>query len=156
MAYIKVDYSDDRVYGRYQTGPIVVVPTAKADRRKAHYYDLYDQTDNKLQTPVHPHLTRTGRYKIIANIFTKDRAAERHLNSSYFNYDHSGILGVQKVEYTEHYVEGKSANVWFTDAQIIYYYYDEANPLEIECDLINTSNNEPIDCRIFVEVHFLS
>lgn len=155
MAYIRVDYSDDRVYGRYQTGPIVILPTRKEDRGRAHFYDLYEQTDDKLQTAVHPHLTRTGEYKIVSHLFTKEKTAEKHLNSSYFNYDHPGVLGVQKPVYTESHVPGKSANTWYMDTQLIYYHHVEANPLDIECDLINTSN-EPIDCRIFIEVHFLS
>lgn len=153
MAYIKVDYTDDRVYGRYYTGPLTIVPTKKEERSKGHFYNLYEQTDTKLERPVEPKLTRSGEYKIVCHIFLKDGGHEKHLNYSIIDVDHPGILGIQTATFVQHYVAGKSKNYWYKDAQSIYFHHTD--PLGIECDIINKSN-EPIECQVFIEVHFCS
>lgn len=159
MAYIKVDYSDDRVFGRYHSGPIVVLPTNKDDQEYAHFYDIYEQTDTDLKTAIKPYLNRTGEYKIITHFFSNQKDVEKSLAYTIVNYQHAGVLGTSNATGEQRFVKltdgGENTSYWYRSERSIFYFHSTSEGLQIELDVINTST-APIDCRVFIEIHFLS
>lgn len=156
MAYIKIDYSDDRVCGRYQTGPIVLVPTEKGERDLPHFYEIYEQTDTKLERPVIPELKRTGEYEIVTHLFSQDKRVDLDTEQSIVDYDHPGVLGISADTGTKNFTPGTSRYQWYkTNRRIYFQYREQDQPLKIECDLINTSPVS-LDCQMFIEIHYRS
>lgn len=154
MAYIKVDVSDDRVEGRYKTGPIVVTPNPQE-------FALYNWSDTKCETPVtNRSLTRPGEYKIVLHIFSKQLKMD---DDDLFATTEFGVIlantsivsGLKWVENDQN----KKRSVWSDYPQWCqcdqHVFIDGSIPVPIEFNM-NTLNHDVLECQCFVEYHYLS
>lgn len=155
MAYIKVDYSDDRVYGRFRTGPFCIVPG-----QKSQLVQLFDIDDIKCERPLEPRkLTRAGEYKSVLNIFTKqniDAFKTLEFATIYAPNNISAINGScwKESKLTKDRQQWDNSTTWCKAYH--HFYHTGAEPLEI-CFDVNTTGNEIVECvEVFIEFHYRS
>lgn len=153
MAYIKVDYSDDRVAGRYKTGPILVLP-------QEQIYALYELDDLKCEKPLPVQnltLTRPGEYKTVLHMFTKQDNVDL-FNTLEFSTIYASPAAVNGTVWREHETT-KDAQFWEDSPHwckaIQYFYHNGLAPIEIRLEM-NTTGDIVLDVDAYIEFHYLS
>lgn len=155
MAYINVDFSDDRVAGRYHTGPIVIVPG-----ESSQIYPLYDLHDTKCEKPLdNLVLTRPGEYKTVLHVFAKqDIDIFQTLEFSVI-YAPSASSVLNGTAWRESKIS-KDRQFWENSpywCRMIQHFYNSGTaPIKISLDM-NTIGTEVVECvEVCIEFHYLS
>lgn len=154
MAYIKVDFTDDRVMGRYRTGPIVILPG-----ESSQIFPLYDLSDVKCENMLEKlQLTRAGEYKTVLHIFTKQNIDIFQTLEFSVIYAPSSSGALNGTLWKESKMS-KDNQFWENSPRWCkathHFYHSGLTPIEIHFDA-NTIGTEIVDCECFLEFHYLS
>lgn len=155
MAFIKVDVSDDRSEARLKTGTIRVTdqPTK---------FNLYKQDDKKCDTPIEHALTRPGEYNVVLHIF-QDSKEDLWSNLSIFCFECDGInkpCGMEHITdwHNDTFVRrgdrGSHWGQWHKFYQHLY--LNGECPITIVLGVKCLPPLRALECRCFVEIHYLS
>lgn len=153
MSYIAVNILDDRVDGRYTSGPLVIPPNIS--EKEPFNCALFDLVDQKREKEIDVQLTRAGKYEIIVHMVqSRPLSGRGHFSLLRSNWKkHAAAVSAWNNKSVNGVDEKNGLPIWDEHSQ---YIYVRQPSLPLNLAVWNNSPTLAAECEIFVEVHFKS